>query len=114
MTLKQAGERYCVSMEKLTSYAENGLLVCERTTDGSPDYTEQELEKLGVISALRKTGMEMDTLKQYMRLLRQKTASNEEQLRILRGQRYKLLDTIHSKQQALDELDYLIDQLRRA
>lgn len=32
---------------------------------------------------------------------------------MLRKQRYILLDEIHDKQQALDELDYLIEKIRK-
>lgn len=46
----------------------------------------------------------MEALKKYLRLLNDKTGSKEEQIRILRKQRYQLLDDIHDKQQALDEL----------
>ena len=34
--------------------------------------------------------------------------TNEEQIRMLRKQRFELLDGIHEKQQLLDQLDYMI------
>ena len=36
-----------------------------------------------------------------------------EQMRLLRKGRGRLLEVIHSKQQALDQLDYFIHQLRQ-
>ena len=56
--------------------------------------------------------MSMDVLKKYLRLLEDKTASKEEQIRILRKQRYQLLDDIHDKQQTLDALDYMIREIK--
>lgn len=52
-------------------------------------------------------------LKKYLNLLENKTGSKEEQIKILRKQRFKLLDDIHEKQQSLDELDYMIDEIKR-
>lgn len=37
----------------------------------------------------------------------------EAQIRILRKQRFLLLDEIHEKQQALDKLDYMIGELKK-
>lgn len=55
----------------------------------------------------------MEALKRYLRLLDDKTGSKEEQIRILRKQRYRLLDEIHNKQQILDELDYMIMEIKK-
>ena len=55
----------------------------------------------------------MEALKRYLRLLDDKTVSKEEQIRILRKQRYRLLDEIHNKQQILDELDYMIMEIKK-
>lgn len=52
-------------------------------------------------------------LKKYLSLLENKTGSKEEQIKILRKQRFKLLEDIHEKQQSLDELDYMIDEIKR-
>ena len=54
-----------------------------------------------------------EALKRYLRLLDDKTGSKEEQIRILRKQRYRLLDEIHNKQQILDELDYMIMEIKK-
>ena len=45
--------------------------------------------------------------------INKKTESREEQIRILRKQRYRLLEEIHCKQQSLDELDYMIDKIKK-
>lgn len=113
MTLNEASKRFHISMEKLKSYEENGLLEHQVLDDGTFDYTETELQKTGLIHSLLKSGMEMQILKKYLRLLREQTERPEERIRILRKQRYKLLDDIHDKQQALDELDYMIQETKK-
>ena len=39
--------------------------------------------------------------------------NEEEQIRLLRKYRFKLLDEIHSKQQSLDEIDYIICNMKK-
>ena len=114
MTLTAASGRFHISMEKLKTYEESGLLEHQTLANGSFDYTETELRRAGLIHALLKAGMDMDVLKKYLRLLNDKTGSKEEQIRILRKQRYQLLDDIHDKQQILDELDYMIQETQKA
>lgn len=41
------------------------------------------------------------------------TRTKEEKLRILKKQRFELLDEIHAKQQALDRLDYKIHKMKK-
>ena len=113
MTLGEASERFCISIEKLNYYEEKGLIRHEKLVDGVPDYTEDEFHKAGIIHALLEAGMDADAVGKYLGLLRKKTESREEQIRILRKQRYRLLEEIHCKQQSLDELDYMIDKIKK-
>ena len=113
MTLGEASERFCISMEKLNYYEENGLIRYETLVEGIPDYTEDELHKAGVIHTLLEAGMDVNALGKYMQLLHGKTENKEEQIRILRKQRYRLLEEIHCKQQFLDKLDYMIDRIKK-
>ena len=113
MTLNEASKRFHISMEKLKAYEDNGLLEHQTLADGTFDFTETELRRIGLIHSLLKSGMDMEALKRYLRLLDDKTGSKEEQIRILRKQRYRLLDEIHNKQQILDELDYMIMEIKK-
>lgn len=113
MTLNEASRRFHISMEKLNFYEENGLLEHQIRPDGVPDYTEADLRRMGLIHSLLKAGLNIDTLKTYLSLLEKKTGSKEEQIKILRKQRFKLLDDIHEKQQSLDALDYMISEIKK-
>lgn len=113
MTLKEASERFCISMERLIFYEENRLIICETLVDGVPDYTEEELHKASIIHDLLEAGMGMDVLREYMRLLRKRTASKTERIKILRKQRCELMEEIHRKQQCLDRIDYMVDVIRK-
>lgn len=113
MTLKEASERFCISIERLTYYEGNGLIMYETLVNDVPDYTEEELHKVSMIHDLLEAGMGMDILQKYLQLLRKKTADKTEQIRILRKQRCELMEEIHHKQQCLDRLDYMVDEIRK-
>lgn len=61
---------------------------------------------------LQQAGMELGTLKHFVRLAEQGSDTVGERLRLLRRCRCCLLEEIHKKQQALDQVDYLIRELR--
>lgn len=113
MTLEEASERFCISMERLTYYEENKLIMYETLVDGVPDYTEEELHKVSMIRDLLEAGMGVNVLQKYLQLLRKRTAGKTEQIRILRKQRCELMEEIHHKQQCLDRLDYMVDEIRK-
>ena len=113
MTLKEASERFCISVERLNYYEENGLIMYEALVDGVPDYTEEELHKVSIIRDLLEAGMGVDVLQKYLQLLRKRTAGKTEQIRILRKQRCELMEEIHRKQQCLDRLDYMVGEIRK-
>lgn len=52
------------------------------------------------------------TLEEITKMVKENGKTKEEQIRILRKNRLQLLDEIHSKQQLLDQLDYMIHEVR--
>ena len=113
MTLEQAGKRYHISVEKLKSYEESGLLKHRTETDGVFDYTEDEVCRAGLIHSLIKAGLDLETLKTYLELPEEDPKNQQAKLHILRKARGRLLETIHEKQQSLDEIDYMIEKSRK-
>ena len=53
------------------------------------------------------------TLEDVTKQLEKYGNTKEEQIRIIRKSRAELLDEIHSKQQLLDQLDYMIHEIRK-
>lgn len=52
------------------------------------------------------------TLGEIEKLLNEKDKTKEEQVRILRKERGRLLEEIHEKQQLLDRLDYMLYEIK--
>ena len=53
------------------------------------------------------------TLGEIEKLLNEKEKTKEEQIKILRKSRAQLLDEIHNNQQLLDQLDYMIYEIKK-
>ncbi|MEY8492922.1 hypothetical protein AALC16_07900 [Lachnospiraceae bacterium 29-91] len=53
------------------------------------------------------------TLEEVTRQVKKIGKTKEDQIRILRKSRLQLLDEIHSKQQLLDQLDYMIHEIKK-
>lgn len=53
------------------------------------------------------------TLEEITKQIRGNGKTKEEQIRILRKRRAQLLDEIHGKQQLLDQLDYMIHEIKK-
>ncbi|MDE6724467.1 MAG: MerR family transcriptional regulator [Ruminiclostridium sp.] len=113
MTLNEASTRFQIDIDKLKSYEENGLFSHKILADGVSDYTQTDIRRIGLIHSLQKFGMCMEELKKYLGLIDGKPESKDEQIRILKKQRCRLLEEIHEKQQSLDELDYMISEAKK-
>lgn len=53
------------------------------------------------------------TLGEIEKLLNEKEKTKEEQIRIIRKERGRLLEEIHGKQQLLDQLDYMLHEMKK-
>ena len=53
------------------------------------------------------------TLEEVTRQVKKSGKTKDDQIRILRKKRLQLLDEIHSKQQLLDQLDYMIHEIKK-
>ena len=100
MTIDEVCGSFQIDPAKLRYYEEAGLLTCRRLTDGGRDYRGEELRRIGRISP--------ETLRDNPVLLDEDAKTGGERIRLLKRQRFRLLEDIHVKQQSLDCLDYII------
>lgn len=75
MTLVEASTLFHISLEKLKHYEKNNLLSHSVLSDGTFDYTEKEIRRVGVIGSLLKTGMDISTIKRYLNLIDDENSS---------------------------------------
>ncbi len=93
-----------ISAATLAHYRELGLL---------PSADEDEtLRRLGEISSFAKAGVAPERLAENPVLLDESAESVDKRVRIMKKERFRLLDELHAKQQALDCLDCIIRQIK--
>lgn len=93
-----------ISAADVAHYRELGLL---------PDAGEDEtLRRLGGISSLAKAGVAPERLAKNPVLLDESAETIGERVRIMKKERFRLLDELHAKQQTLDCLDCIIRQIK--
>lgn len=107
MTIDETSAACGISKEKLEHYIELGLLVTE-------DDLESSLRRLCAISTLVKAGMTPEKIAANPVLLDESAGTLEERVRIMKKERFRLLDDIHARQQSLDCLDCIIRELKKA
>lgn len=110
MTIEEAGKRVPMDLDILRYYEEQGLLILENPT---PDKKEKELRDIQTIDFLARTGVALEELKWLKELLRQGIDTKDEQIRLLKKCRFRMLDDIHAKQQTLDRIDYIIYTMKQ-
>lgn len=112
MTLQAVGESLHIEEAVLKEYEKNGLLQTSQAKNGTSDYPESELPYIAHLYRLQKSGMDLHMLKQFVNILGKSPSMAAEQIRLLRKCRFRLLDEIHVKQQSLDHIDYLIQEIK--
>lgn len=113
MAVEEVSRKYHISIDKIRYYEENGLLEHNVLLDGKIEHTEKQIHCAGMIHSLLEAGMDMEKIKAFMKLFYENKRDKSGQIQILRKQRFLLLDEIHKKQQSLDELDYMIGELKK-
>lgn len=104
MTTNEVSRICGISAAAIEHYRELGLL---------PDADEDEtLRRLGEISSLAKAGVAPEKLAENPVLLDGSAETLDERVRIMKKERFRLLDELHEKQQALDCLDCIIKQIK--
>lgn len=92
-----------ISKTTLRSFENAGLFDDINVVDGDIIYSDDVVERLSMIISLKKIGMKMEMIVDFIN-------SQNNQLLILKKQRQIILDNIHLQQKNLDIIDYLIYQ----
>jgi DNA-binding transcriptional MerR regulator len=78
-TIKEVENKYGLPASTLRFYEKEGILPKIRRTDGGRrQYSEEELDWLQLVIALKDTGMSMDEIKRYVELVKQGDSTLEQ------------------------------------
>ena len=114
MTIAEASRKYGLSPDTLRYYERIGLLPpVPRNKSGIRDYDEESCRWIELMRCMRKAGVQIEALIEYVALYRQGADTAEARKNILIEQRERLLERMADMQQSLDRLNQRIEQYDR-
>ena len=116
-SIQDVSRKTGLSAHTLRYYEKEGLISgVERSRGGFRQYTDEDLEKLGLICCLKNTGMSIQEIGRFVRLTREGDHTLEERVELLRAHREQVLGKIAEMQKYLEKvtwkLDFFTEKLR--
>lgn len=110
MTIAQVSREYEISADTLRYYERIGLIPpVPRTKSGVRDYDEDSLKWIQLMKCMRKAGVQIEALVEYVALFEQGEETVEARKNILVEQRALLLERMRDLQESLERLDSKIE-----
>ncbi len=111
MTISEVSRKYNITADTIRYYEKEGLIpAVPRDKNGIRDFDENSCGWVEFIKCMRSAGLEIETLKRYVSLFRQGTATVKERKILLIEQREKLLKKQENIKATLDRLNYKIEK----
>ncbi len=106
-TVGEIAKKLNIPPSTLRYYDKEGLLpFVERSNGGIRMFSDKDFESLSVIECLKKTGMSIKDIRQFMEWCAQGGATIPERLSMFRRQREQVLTQITQLQETVEILDY--------
>lgn len=111
MTITQASKKYGLTPDTLRYYERIGLIPpVPRTKSGIRDYDEDSCRWIELMKCMRRAGVQIEALTEYVALFRQGDETADARKNILLEQREQLISRMEDMQQSLDRLN---DKIKR-
>lgn len=111
MSISEVSERYGISADTLRYYERIGLIPpVPRNKSGIRDYDETSCSWIQLMKCMRKAGVQIEALIEYVALFYQGDETIDARKQILLEQRDQLSDRIHEMQESLNLLNSKIDR----
>ena len=116
-SIQDVSNRTGLSTHTLRYYEKEGLISgVERSQGGFRQYTDEDLERLGLIRCLKNTGMSIQEIARFVQLTHEGDHTLEERVELLREHRERVLERMAEMQQHLDKvtwkLNFFIEKLK--
>ncbi|MDY3980393.1 MerR family transcriptional regulator [Paraeggerthella sp. LCP19S3_G8] len=110
MKIAEVSKLYDLSADTLRYYERIGLLSnITRNASGMRDYSDQDCARVQFVKCMRKAGVSIEALIEYMRLFEQGDDTIAARKALLEEQRDLVRKRIAEMQAGLDRLDYKIE-----
>ena len=106
-TVGEMAKKIGVAPSTLRYYDKEGLLpFVERSGGGIRMFKDADMESINIIECLKKTGMTIKEIKQFIDWCREGDSTIEERLALIDRQRENVLEQMEQLRLTLDTLDY--------
>ena len=116
-SIQDVSKKTGLTAHTLRYYEKEGLISgVERTQGGFRQYTDEDLERLGLICCLKNTGMSIQEIAQFVQLTREGDHTLQERVELLRAHRERVLERMAEMQKHLEKvtwkLNFFTEKLR--
>ena len=116
-SIQDVSNKTGLSTHTLRYYEKEGLISgVERSQGGFRQYTDEDLERLGLIRCLKNTGMSIQEIARFVQLTHEGDHTLEERVELLREHRERVLERMAEMQEHLDKvtwkLNFFTEKLR--
>ena len=109
-TIQEVCEKTGLSAHTLRYYEKEGLLTdIGRSQGGFRQYSDENLEWLGLICCLKNTGMPLQEIAHFVRLAHEGDCTLEERVELLKEHREKIMERMDETQQYLDKITWKVN-----
>ena len=110
MTIAEVSRKYDITADTLRYYERIGLIPnVPRAKSGIRDYDEESCRWIELMKCMRKAGVQIEALIEYVALFQKGDSTLEARKQILIEQRKQLIQRMEDMQASLDRLNQKID-----
>lgn len=107
MTIKEVSEKYDLTADTLRYYEKIGLISnVPRTKNGIRNYDDKTCRQIEYIKCMRKAGVEIESLIEYIKLLNEGKHTAVKRKKLLEMQKEKLVEKQKNISETIERLNY--------
>ena len=109
-SIKDVSDKTGLSAHTLRYYEKEGLISgVERSSGGFRQYTDEDLEALGLICCLKNTGMSLQEIARFVQLTHAGEQTLKERVEMLREHRERVIERMAEMQKYLDKVTWKVN-----
>ena len=109
-SIQEVSKKTGLSAHTLRYYEKEGLISgVERSRGGFRQYSDEDLERLGLICCLKNTGMSIQEIARFVQLTHEGDHTLEERVELLRSHRELVLSRMAEMQKHLDKVTWKLN-----
>lgn len=109
-SIQDVSKKTGLSAHTLRYYEKEGLITgVERSRGGFRQYTDEDLEALGLVCCLKNTGMSLQEILRFVQLTREGDHTLEERVELLRKHRENVIQRMAEMQKYLDKVTWKLN-----